>query len=212
MGGREQKPTCDLSGLLRPRSASLEPPRGYTKKIINSGGDLPLIETYTREQVDRRIAFYRELNSKRDGLPRAGPLSEKRLALYGWADTTTVRVYMRETVLKIAHELFWSLFAVSVENVHEREDKDRGYVLVSVRATEAEIMGLVEYIRPGAGFYVYDGEEAKYFAGNTAASEFIITKTDDPIQPARFWRRSQSFIAAMEEAAEAYSTFPLASQ
>ena len=202
MDGREQKPTCDLSGVLRPRSAPLEPPRGYTKKIIKSGGGFPLIETFTREQVDRRIAFYLELNRKRDGLPRVRPLAEKRLALYGWADTTTVRVYMRETVLKISQELFWSSSTVSVENVHEGEDKDRGHVLVSVRATEAEILSLVEYIRPGAGYYVYDGEEAKYVAGNTTASEFIITKTDDPLQPARFWRRSQSFIAAMEEAAE----------
>jgi hypothetical protein len=212
MGARERKPALDLGGVLLPRSSPLEPPRGYTKKIVNPGGGCPLVETYTREQVGRRIAFYRELNRRRDGLPRESPPAEKRLALYGWADTTTVRVYMRETVLKISQELFRPGSSVTVENVHDHDDKERGYVLVSVRATETEILSLLEYIRPGAGYYVYDGEKSKYVAGNTAASEFIIAKTDDPIQPARFWRRSQSFIAAMEETSEYYSTFPSASQ
>jgi hypothetical protein len=212
MDDRERQPACDLGGALLPRRTPLKPPVGYIKKIINPGGDCALVETYARDQVDRKIAFYGELNRKRDGMPRVGTPVEKRFALYGWEDTTTVRVYMRETVLKIVQELLWSNCAVSVENVHEGKDKDHGYVLVSVRATAVEILSLVEYIRPGAGFFVYDGEEAKYAAGDTAASEFIITKADEPVQPARFWRRSQSFIAAMEEVAASYTTFPFASQ
>jgi hypothetical protein len=212
MGGAKRPAVCDLGGVLLPRGTPLKPPESYTKKVLNPGGDRPLVETYTRDQVDRRIAFYRELNGKRDETPRGGRPVEKRLALYGWEDTTTVRVYMRETVMKIARELFWSSGEVSVGNVQEGNDKDHGYVLVSVRATAAEILSLVEYIRPGAGFFVYDGEEDKYAAENTAASEFIITKVDDAVQPARYWRRSQSFIAAMEEVSAGYSAFPFASQ
>jgi hypothetical protein len=210
MGEAKDLTTCDLGGVLLPRGTPLKPPESYVKKVRNPGGDCPLVETYTREQVERRIAFYRELNRKRDELPRGGPPVEKRLALYGWEDTTTLRVYMRETVMKITGELFRSSLGVSVENVHA--DKDHGYVLVSVRATAAEILSLVEYIRPGAGFFVYDGEASKYAAGNTAASEFIIAKVEDPVQPTRYWRRSRSFIAAMEEVPGGYSGFPFASQ
>jgi hypothetical protein len=190
----------------------LKPPERYEKKVLNPGGCRPLAETYTREQVDRRIAFYRELNGKRETIPRGGRPVEKRLALYGWEDTTTVRVYMRETVSKIAQELFWTPEAVSASNVYTAKDTDHGYVLVCVRATEAEILSLAEYVRPGAGYFVYDGEEGKYVEGNTSASEFIIVKPDDPIQPVGFWRRSWSFIAAMEEVGGGYSAFPSGSR
>jgi hypothetical protein len=212
MSGSKRQPDFDLGGVLLPRKTPLKPPESYIKKILNPGGDCPLILTYTRDQVDKRIAFYRELNAKRERMPRGGRPVEKSLALYGWEDTTTVRVYLRETVTKIAQELFVSNCQISVENVREGEDKDHGYVLVSVRATATEIHALVGYIRPGASFFVYDGEESRYVAGNTAASEFIVTKVDDPVHPTRYWRRSQSFIAAMEEVAVGYSTFPFASQ
>lgn len=176
-----------------------EPPPSYRKKLINQGGDCPLIRTYTEAQVSKRIAFYEELNEKRKQLPKEGNPVERRYILRGWEETTTVRVYMRETVSRIARELFWSVSRVSVENLNEKGDKDRGCAVLSVRATRPEIDALLEYIRPGAAYYVYDGEEGKYLAGDTERSEFIIVKVDDPVQPAAFWRRSQSFIAAVEE-------------
>jgi hypothetical protein len=176
-----------------------EPPPSYRKKLINQGGGCPLIRTYTEAQVSRRIAFYEELNDKRKQLPKEGNPVERRYILRGWEETTTVRVYMRETVSRIARELFWSVSRVSVENLNEKGDKDRGCAVLSVRATKPEIDALLEYIRPEAAFYVYDGEEGKYLAGDTERSEFIIVKVDDPVQPAAFWRRSQSFIAAVEE-------------
>jgi hypothetical protein len=85
-------------------------------------------------------------------------------------------------------------------------------VIVNVRATAAEILSLSEYVRAGAGYFVYDGEEGKYAEGNSSGSEFIIVKPDDPVQPVDFWRRSWSFVAAVEEVQGSYSTFPSASQ
>ena len=110
---------------------------------------------------------------------------------------------MRETVQRIAAELFFSEYGLEVTNVYRAdrdgiEDRNHGYVVVTVEATEGEIDALEEYIRPGASYFVYDGEESKYRKGDTAASEFIIVKTDEPVQPARFWRRNQSFIERME--------------
>jgi len=183
------------------------PSPGYRKKIHNPGSDCPLSETYTPEQIERRIAFYRELNERRSGLPQSGKQVLTKFALHGWEDSTTVRVYMRETVSRISQELFISDYSLSVKNVHHegrdgRINKDRGYVVVTLCATEPELHVLFEYIKPGASYYVYDGEESKYLPGDTASSEFIITKPEDPRQPQRFWRRSQSFISWIEELAE----------
>jgi hypothetical protein len=191
----------DVLGL---RGEEKEPGQDYRKKVLNPGCDCPLTETFTHQQVERRIAFYKELNRKRESLPREQELIEKKFALYGWKDTTTVRVYLRETVSKIAAELFYSSYSIAVENVHFKSkngkiDKDHGYVVAWVRATVTELKALFEYIKPSATFFVYDGEESKYVPGDTATSEFIITKPEDPVQPKKFWRRSQSFIFRIEE-------------
>ncbi len=193
-----------LKNVLGMKKGEKIPGEDYLKKIVNPGCDCPLTETFTRQQVKKRIAFYKELNRKREGLPRERELVAQKFALYGWRDTTTVRVYMRETVSKIAAELFYSHFSISIKNVNFKSkngklDKDHGYVIVSVRATVPELKVLFEYIKPGASFFVYDGEESKYVPGNTAVSEFIITKKGDSLQPEKFWRRSQSFIARIEE-------------
>ena len=179
------------------------PPKGYVKKVIHPGQGCALTETFTDVQVQKRISFYEELNRKRDGLRRDGKRRRKRFVLYGRDDTTTVRVYMRETVQRIAAELFFPDYQLEVTNVYRtgrkgKEDRDHGYVVVTVEATEGEIEALEEYIHPGASYFVYDGEESRYRKGDTAASEFIIVKPDEPLQPARFWRRNQSFIERME--------------
>jgi hypothetical protein len=194
--------------------AEIFPPKGYIKKIINPGGDCPLSQTFSQDQVKRRIAFYQELNIQKKLLKRKTGIVHKKYALIGWKDTTTVHVYMRETVSKIVQELFFSEYVLSVENVSiKREngalDKERGYVSLSLSATEPEIEALLRYIIPGASFFVYDGEKLKYVAGNTAKSEFIITKLEDPQQPERFWRRSQSFIYRVLEVEESGLTLPI---
>lgn len=189
-----------MEEIIEELKVEARPPAGYEKKRLVPGGDFPLVKFFTPEQVRRKIAFYEELNEKREGIQKSGKVIEISLALHGWEDTTTVRVYMRETVMKIAAELFWSDYNISVQNVNKhkddgRLDKDHGYVLLRVKATEPEIIALFEYIRPGASYYVYDGEESKYVPGKTEESEFIITKIDDPHQPPGYWRRSQSFIS-----------------
>ncbi len=191
----------DIKRILR-ENTSL--PKGYRKKIINHGCDWPLSETFTRKQIEKRIAFYQELNKKRKSLSKDSQLIEKKFALFGWNNSTTVRVYMRETVSKIAAELFSSDYVLSVCNVNTKKnngtiDKNRGYVVVTVKATKPEIKALLDYINPGKTYYVYDGEEEKYVPGNTEKSEFIITKPEDPRQPERYWRRSQSFIFNVRE-------------
>jgi hypothetical protein len=178
---------------------NIGPPEDYKKKIINHDDDWPLSETFTQEQIEKRIAFYQELNKKRKLLSKNSKLIERKFVLLGWNDKTTVRVYMRETVSKIAAELFSTAYELSVYNVNTKKDdgaidKDRGYVVVTVKATKPEIKALLDYIKPGRTYYVYDGEEKKYIPGNTEKSEFIITKPEDPVQPERYWRRSQSFI------------------
>ncbi|MBI4439746.1 hypothetical protein HY638_02130 [Candidatus Woesearchaeota archaeon] len=180
------------------------PPVGYQKKLVYEYQSCPLSETFSHEQIERRIAFYEELNKKREGIPKEKRLVERVFALYGWEDTTTVRVYMRETVSRMASQLFSSEFSISVDNVNRKgpdgqTDKDIGHVVVSVRATNPEIEALLDYIKPGSSYYVYDGEKSKYVKGNTSASEFIVTKTDDSQQPRKFWRRNQSFISRIEE-------------
>jgi hypothetical protein len=180
------------------------PPEDYVKKIVHPGQGRPLTETFSAEQVQKRVSFYEELNRKREEIRRDAETVQRRFALYGRDDTTTVRVYMRETVQKIAAELLFSDYRLEVSNIYRtdndgREDKDHGYVAVAIRATEGEIEALEEYIHAGTSYFVYDGEESKYRKGDTAASEFIIVKPDEPVQPLRFWRRSQSFIALMEE-------------
>jgi hypothetical protein len=177
---------------------------GYEKKILRPGNDCPLSSTYSEEQVARRIAFYGELNRKRDSLPKRSPVVERHFILHGWNNTTTVRVYMRETVTRIAVELFFSNYSLEVSNRYNRFpggkiDRDRGFVTVSVTATQVEIETLLGYLKPGTSYYVYDGEESKYVPGDTGSSEFIIVKKDDPHQPERYWRRSQSYIARVEE-------------
>ncbi len=124
---------------------------------------------------------------------------KKQLLLLGWEDTTTVRVYMRETVMKIIENLFFSDYELDVRNV--KTDKDHGRVEIICTAADREFDALGKYIYPGASYYVYDGEESKYVPGDTAASEFIITRPVDPLQPENFWRRSQSFIAGIVERA-----------
>lgn len=205
-----------LSDLISGYPAAAVPPDSYQKKIVHEGGGCPLEATFSREQIERRVSFFRELNERRkllaperevDPATAAIPdkeLVEYRLALYGWEHTTTVRVYMRETVTKIAAQLFHPPYSVSVDNVNHllangEKDRDHGHVLVTVKATMAEIRALLEYIKPGSSYFVYDGERAKYVPGNTGDSEFIITKTDDAVQPAVFWRRSQSFVARIIE-------------
>lgn len=180
----------------------LRPPPGYRKKLVKPGEGCPLADTFTREQVEKRVAFHRELNARREHLPDRGMPVRGLFNLYGWEDTTTVRVYMRETVSRIAAQLFRSRYQVSVRNVNRLDrdgdiDKDHGYVQVFVEAFGEEIEALLEYMTPGATYYVYDGEKHKYVPGNTGASEFIITRPDDPLQPGCFWRRSQSFISAL---------------
>jgi hypothetical protein len=179
-------------------------PVGYRKKIVNNDDDWPLSRTFTLKQIEKRIAFYQELNKKRNLLSKNSQPIEKKFALFGWNNSTTVRVYMRETVSKIAMELFSSDYVLSVCNINTMRDngtidKDRGYVLVTVKATKPEIKALLDYIKPGKTYYVYDGEEKKYIPGNTEKSEFIITKPEDPRQPKRYWRRSQSFIFDVRE-------------
>lgn len=186
---------------------SLIPSKHYQKKILNESDSTPLTETFSKTQVSKRIAFYKELNEHK-GLVAKLSLSEpnmieKKLFLSGHKDTTTVRVYMRETVSRIAAELFSSKYTISVENInHTKEgevDKNHGHVIVLVKATKPEIEALLSYIKPGASFYVYDGEKSKYIPGNTGVSEFIITKANNSKQPQKYWRRSQSFIAKVEE-------------
>jgi hypothetical protein len=176
----------------------------YHKKVVNSGPGCPLSETFTSTQIAKRISFYPELNEKRKHIIRNSELVEKRFALYGWEDTTTVRVYMRETVSRIAAELFYSDYLLSVANVYSKSrdgtvDRNHGHVVVTLRATQPEIDTLMEYLREGASYFVYDGERSKYVAGNTEASEFIIVKPDETVQPKTFWRRSQSYIMRVEE-------------
>jgi hypothetical protein len=183
---------------------SLVPPAGYIKKIVNPESDCPLTVTFTEEQIEKRVAFYRELNDLRTKLPKHAPPVQKTLALHGWKRTTTVRVYMRETISRIASQLCNSDYSILVENVNDldgegRIDKDHGFMVLSVRATVPDLTALFTYIRPGASYYVYDGERSKYIPGDTAASEFIVTRPEDPLQPLRFWRRSQSFISRIEE-------------
>ena len=180
------------------------PPSNYIKKIINTEDSYPLSKTFTREQINRRIAFFKELNMIRIKLAREKKTYEKKFALYGWKDTSTVRVYMRETVSRIAKELFFSEYFISVNNIYisrsgGKKDKDTGYVTVIIKAELSEIEALLNYIKPGSSYYVYDGESSKYIPGNTEDSEFIITRTEDPEQPQKFWRRSQSFIERIEE-------------
>ena len=180
------------------------PPPDYIKKIVNTGDSCPLSETYTREQINRRIAFYEELNRVRDQLPREKNSAQKKFALYGWRNISTIRVYMREKVSRMAKELFFSDYSISVKNVYitmsaGNTDKDRGYVVVVLKATIAEIEALMNYIKPGSSYFVYDGEFSKYVPGKTEDSEFIITKVKDQKQPKKFWRRSQSFIAGIKE-------------
>jgi hypothetical protein len=179
-------------------------PPDYRKKIINSGPGRSLSETFTVTQVSKRISFYPELNEKRKHLKRSREFVVKRFALYGWENTTTVRVYMRETVSRIAAELFFSDYSLSVTNVHSEGrdgtvDRKHGHVVVNLRATQPEIDALMEYLREGASYFVYDGERSKYVAGNTEASEFIIVKPDEVLQPKTYWRRSQSYIMQIEE-------------
>jgi hypothetical protein len=205
------------------------PPPDYRKKIQRDGDDAPLSDTFTDEQLRRRVAFYEELRAQRERLrrrldgrhgdsssehsapakgtvsPAATPASlHRRLALLGHRETTTVRVYMRETVMRLAAELFPYRYALEVRNVRPRsadgsEDKDHGYVLVDVTATEEEIDALLAYLRPGSMYHVYDGERRKYVKGDTEASEFVITRPEDRQQPQHYWRRSTSFIAAVAE-------------
>ncbi|UCB45746.1 MAG: hypothetical protein JSV25_16330 [Spirochaetota bacterium] len=180
------------------------PPQGYKKKIVHPNGSCPLSHSFTQEQIERRISFYEELNETRDKSPHATEQIEKQFAIYGWKDTTTIRVYMRETIEKIANELFISDYSICVRNVHPEKnnveiDRDHGHVHFIIRATVAEIEALLKYIKPGASYFVYDGEQSKYVAGDTSASEFIITKPSEQNQPERYFRRSQSFISRIEE-------------
>jgi hypothetical protein len=189
----------DLISICKPRLVS---PATYQKKLF--GEDCPLAETFSEEQIRKRISFYPELNQHRERIARNTPVLEKTFVLCGWDHTTTVRVYMRETVARIAAELFFSDYDLYIENINFKKkngerDKDHGCVAVRVHARESEISKLREYIHPGSSYYVYDGEEKKYRPGNTGESEFIITKPEDPLQPERFWRRSQSFISDVVE-------------
>jgi hypothetical protein len=77
------------------------PRRGYRKKLIDPGGSFPLQRTYTGEQLRRRLSFYEELQRRREELPRDTPRQCRCFDLLGWQDTTTVRVYLRETVARI---------------------------------------------------------------------------------------------------------------
>jgi hypothetical protein len=183
------------------------PPPGYRKKILNAGGDCPLSVTFSAEQIKRRIAFYGELNRRRRDLPRELRRVRRTVALLGWDDTTTVRVYMRETLSRIAAELFRPGFTLRVQNINYMDasgavDRDHGHVVATIEAAEAEMRALFEYIRPGASFHVYDGEEARYIPGHTELSEFIITRPEDSLQPARYWRCSQSYIYAIQPVQE----------
>jgi len=196
MQNREQH---DILSICKPR---LAPPMTYKKKLF--GEDCSLAETFSEEQIRRRISFYRELNHRRERISRNAPEVEKAFVLCGWDHTTTVRVYMRETVSRIAAELFFSDYDLVIENVNFRKkngerDKNHGCVAVRVHARESEVSSLREYLHPGASYYVYDGEEKKYRPGDTEKSEFIITKPEDPLQPKRYWRRSQSFISDVVE-------------
>ncbi len=195
----EKRAQHDIVSICKPR---LVPPATYQKKLFRE--ECPLAETFSKEQIRKRISFYSELNQHRERISRNTPEVEKAFVLCGWDHTTTVRVYMRETVSRIAVELFFSDYDLYIENVNFRKkngerDKDHGCVTVQVHARESEISALREYIRPGSSYYVYDGEEKKYCPGYTEKSEFIITKPEDPLQPERFWRRSQSFISNVVE-------------
>ena len=183
---------------------TVEPPHDYRKKLVNEDGDCPLEKTFSKGQIKRRVAFYEELNSKRAKLSRSNRTVERKFAVYGWKDTTTVRVYMRETIENIAEQLFFSDFRIITRNIHPENqngevDKDRGHVVFTVKATEKEIEALLEYIKPGASYFVYDPERSKYLAGDTGRSLFVITKPGDRLQPESFWRRSSSFIYRVEE-------------
>jgi hypothetical protein len=167
-------------------TAFVSPPPGYRKKVINQGEGCPLTDTFTTKQVETRVAFYRELNIRRQNLSKGGETDRRVYNLYGWEDTTTVRVYMRETVSRIAAQLLTSAYQIEVHNINhvdrnEDVDKDHGYVQVYVRALRQEIDALGDYIYPGASYYVYDGEKRAYVPGNTRASAFIITKPNDPL-------------------------------
>jgi hypothetical protein len=186
----------------------IPPPPGYRKKIVNPGESLPLSETYTGRQIETRVAFYRELNDERAAAASASPEQRvpvhKRFALYGWEDTTTVRVYMRETVSRIAAQLFTCDYSLSVQNIKRRThngkvDKDHGYVVVDVSAAAVDVENLLARIGTGSSYLVYDGEEEKYVPGDTGASEFIITRPGDALHPPRFWRRSHSFVSWCSE-------------
>ena len=179
-------------------------PPGYKKKIVNPKASCSLSATFSAVQIAKRISFYPELNEKRNQLIRSRDLVTKRFALHGCDGTTTVRVYMRETVSRIAAELFYSDYSLSVENVYSEGvdgtlDRNHGYVVVTLRATRTEIDALLEYVGEGASYYVYDGEQSKYVTANTEASEFIIVKPDETVQPETYWRRSQSFIMNVED-------------
>jgi len=180
------------------------PPKGYCKKIVNPALDCPLTVTFSPLQIAKRISFYHELNEKRKQLIQCDELVSNRFALYGWDDATTVRVYMRETVSHIAAELFYSDYALTVENVYSSSedgkiDRDRGHVVVTLKATRYETAALMRYLKAGTSYYVYDGEQSRYVAGNTDASEFIIVKPEETLQPKKYWRRSQSYIMRMEQ-------------
>ena len=181
-----------------------ELPDDYRKKVVNDGGDCPLENTFSAEQITRRVAFYEELNKKRERLSRHGRMTEQKFVVFGWEDTTTVRVDLRETIENIAKQLFFSDFRITVRNIHKKlpngeTDKDHGHVVFTVKAKEQEIEALIEYIKPGSSYFVYDGEHSKYTAGDTKRSVFVITKPGHPLQPERFWRRSRSFVYRLEE-------------
>jgi hypothetical protein len=57
----------------------------------------------------------------------------------------------------------------------------------------------MHYLKAGSSYYVYDGEQSRYVAGKTDASEFIIVKPEETVQPEKYWRRSQSYIMRVEQ-------------
>ena len=117
--------TLPLNELLDQNEQDIQLPSGYRKKIINTHGDCSLSETFSSEQIKRRTAFYKEINAKRDKIPVIPGLINKKYSLYGWDETTTIRVYMRETVTKIVSELFSSNYSLSVTNVNYKNEKWR---------------------------------------------------------------------------------------
>ncbi|MFC1769184.1 hypothetical protein ACFLZX_05460 [Nanoarchaeota archaeon] len=178
-------------------------PINYQKKLVNPGMDCPLSETFSEDQMEKRIAFYRDLNEMRETLEREDKLIQRKFILYGWQDTSTVKVFLRETISRICEELFYSNYELSLDNINAKnedgsKDKDHGHVILTVKATNPEIKALLGYIKPGSSFYVYNGEESKYVKGDTDATELIITRAEDKLQPQKFWRRSQSYIYRVE--------------